>query len=310
MKRVVSNDEIAHLWFHQTQPEARNAKRSYYFEGDTIYSYGRHFPIARHVETKRGKAVLFTTESRSITTTGHTFRVRSAIPNATLTFYVPSFPEPDSPKDATSHKDNFAYFAREIETALGKSARARKSWAIESYHGRAGWLVEQCKGYCKFFALRVPKLPTVSPLNSEGMEKIKAKEAERKAAERKENARLAAERAEHERTKCDRWRAGEYVGSLYNVPVMLRIGLVGGESVVETSRGARVPVSHALLGLAFVRKVVKSGVEYVRNGHTFHLGTFPVDRIETDGTLHAGCHVISFAEIERLVPELEKFAES
>jgi hypothetical protein len=82
---------------------------------------------------------------------------------------------------------------------------------------------------------------------------------------------------------------------------MLRIN--GNE--VETSLGARVPVSHAKRGLAFVRRVVSSGQEYVRNGHTLHLGHYAIDRIETDGTLHAGCHVIKFSEIENLAPALD-----
>lgn len=65
-------DMVAHLWAHQAQDSARIGGRgNFYFEGDTIYSYGSHFPIARHVETKRGRAVLFTTRDYSVTTSGH-----------------------------------------------------------------------------------------------------------------------------------------------------------------------------------------------------------------------------------------------
>ena len=71
-----------------------------------------------------------------------------------------------------------------------------------------------------------------------------------------------------------------------------------------------MPVSHAKRGLAFVRKVVASGQEFVSNGHTFHLGHYSIDRIEANGTLHAGCHVISLAEIENLAPALDAVTAS
>ena len=35
------------------------------------------------------------------------------------------------------------------------------------------------------------------------------------------------------------------------------------------------------------------------------LGHYTIDRIEANGTLHAGCHVISLAEIENLAPALD-----
>lgn len=45
---------------------------SFFFRGDTIYSYGQHFPIARHVTGTRGRAaVLFTTRDYSKTTSKH-----------------------------------------------------------------------------------------------------------------------------------------------------------------------------------------------------------------------------------------------
>lgn len=101
--------------------------------------------------------------------------------------------------------------------------------------------------------------------------------------------------------KIEKWRAGEQAYLPYDAPTMLRIK--GDE--VQTSRGASVPVSHAKRGLKFVRGVMASGTEYVRNGHTLHLGHYPIDKVTTDGTLYAGCHVIPWAEIERIAPELD-----
>jgi hypothetical protein len=88
---------------------------------------------------------------------------------------------------------------------------------------------------------------------------------------------------------------------LYDILPMLRIA--GNE--VETSLGARFPIAHAKSGLAFVRKVRESGEAYVRNGHTIHLGPYSIDRIEPNGTVKAGCHVVCWEEIERIAPLLD-----
>lgn len=54
-KNVYKTAEIPHLWFHKTQQSARN-HGNLFFDGDTIYSYGYHFQIARHVTNERGEA--------------------------------------------------------------------------------------------------------------------------------------------------------------------------------------------------------------------------------------------------------------
>lgn len=86
MKHVYPTNEIAHLWAHKTQTSARNGQGNFYFDGDTIYSYGSHFPIARHVAAAAGNAVLFTTRTRSVTTSRHVSDVRRAIPDAVPVF--------------------------------------------------------------------------------------------------------------------------------------------------------------------------------------------------------------------------------
>lgn len=67
MKHVFNTSEVAHIWAAQSQQSGRNAQGNFYFEGQTIYSYGRHFPIATIV----GNDVLFTDKSYSNTTAKH-----------------------------------------------------------------------------------------------------------------------------------------------------------------------------------------------------------------------------------------------
>lgn len=53
MKIVMNNEAVAHAWAHKTQQIARNSGRNFYFEGEAIYSFGRHFIIAAHMDDGR-----------------------------------------------------------------------------------------------------------------------------------------------------------------------------------------------------------------------------------------------------------------
>jgi hypothetical protein len=144
------------------------------------------------------------------------------------------------------------------------------------------------------------------------MREIKAREAQRQAKEAVATKRRQAEAIRAEAERCERWRKGENVGYISG-PIMLRIRTFGADAGaqfavarLETSRGVQIPISHAKRALVFVRSVKESGSEFVTNGHTFHVGEYKIDRVEADGTLHAGCHVIAYSEIERIAPELER----
>lgn len=76
-----SQSEVAHLWAHQLQDEARYAHGNFYFEGDTIYSYGYHYPCGRIVTNRRGeKAYVLNSSSSSNTTAKHMGYTIGAIP--------------------------------------------------------------------------------------------------------------------------------------------------------------------------------------------------------------------------------------
>ena len=308
IRKVFPTSEIPHLWFHQTQSDARS-QGNVFFDGDTIYSYGTHFPIARHVKSKSGRrAVLFTTRRYSVTTSGHCSSVRQSIPSGTTVFSVPNVRSDSWSGNVVDHAANLAHFVAESKDALGKARRARVSG--QYYLASAFGLRETAQKYARFFGVPCPVfdfLPTGKDLKA-----LKAGIAER-AERHKASQALAAQREEARQAERHRiemldfaeksalWRAGNpNVRLPWGAETLLRIK---GDQV-ETSRGARVPVSHAIALLLTIRKVVARGVEFISNGHTIHIGHYSVDRIETDGTLHAGCHVIKFDEIERLAPEL------
>ncbi len=118
-KHVFDTGEIPHLWAHRTQDEARNRQGNLYFTGDTIYSYGSHFPIARHATNHAGeRAVLFTTATYSVTTSSHCSAVRSSIPSGIRVFHVPNVCHGrycGNDLTADDHAGNLADYVERIE---------------------------------------------------------------------------------------------------------------------------------------------------------------------------------------------------
>lgn len=98
MKRVFSDIyQVAHLWAHQTQEEARNSQGNFYFYKNTIYSYGNHFPCGKIVFNKRGeKAYVLNDNSYSNTTSKHQGVVQSSIPFGSTTFTTSGASTPDT----------------------------------------------------------------------------------------------------------------------------------------------------------------------------------------------------------------------
>ena len=309
-RHVFLTSEIAHLWFHRTQDSARNAQGNLYFTNETIFSYGDHFPIARHIKNASGKksAVLFTSKDYSVTTSGHKSDVRRAIPAGTQVFDVLSIAG-GSWSGMIDHSANLTAYVADSKESLGKAGRARISGSYDLKQAFA--YREKAKAYAKFFGVSCPKfdfLPkgkVLKALQAQIAERAERHEASQALASEREQAR----RAEQYRIdmldfaeKSALWRAGNpNVRLPWGADTLLRIS--GNE--VETSRGARVPASHAIALLATIRKVVARGEEFTPNGHTIHIGHYSVDKIATDGTLTAGCHVIKYGEIELLAPVLE-----
>jgi hypothetical protein len=222
--------------------------------------------------------------------------VARAIPPDVPVFRVPHLRS--SWGDLPNHADNVESYVRRISELLGKAKRARVN---RDWHQReALGLREQLQRYVSFFDLSDVAVPESDELDSLQAWITAHEEEERQR--REETARLAeGERRRERAEQIQRFYAGDLnVSYIPGVSPMLRV--VGDE--VQTSLGARFPASHARRGLDFIHKVRESGREYIRNGHTIHLGHYVIDRIEPDGTVHAGCHVVKWEEIDRITPQL------
>jgi hypothetical protein len=307
-KQVFSTGEIPHLFAHKVQESARNAQGNFYFTGTdgapvSLWSYGSHWEIMRHVTTKRGSAVLWNSDSRSVTTSGQTREALSAVPPDVPKFRVTRLQQFDLRYDAKAqHAKQLEGYAYDINLHLLQATRARSSWRKESEHNTAQKLTDERNAYVTFFGLRNKPLADVPALDSQQIQAIKAKEAARVKAENTKQEKLRAERAAKEAESLALWIGGQLAyGHFPNSPVALRIN--GNE--IETTLGARVPLAHAKRALVLVRAVVSRGETWQTNGHTCHIGNYKLDRIEADGTLRAGCHVIARSEWERIAPQLD-----
>ena len=277
---VYPADMVAHLWAHKAQKSARNGG-NVYFDGDTIYSYGSHFPIARHVETRHGRAVLFTTRDYSVTTSGHKWTVLGACKHLTV-FHVQHPTDTDRKAQFAEYRERYLALARKYSRA-----RSNKPWILGSLRD----LVDEANRFAQFFGLRC-RLSLPDDLS--GMV------AECQAIEKREKARkqrAEAKRAREEQERIRQWANGEtdYCPS-NGQAIRLRVK----DDELQTSRGARVPLDHAIKAFRVIKRLRSKGESYERNGYTIHLGHFALDAIDPQGNVTAGCHNVAWEEIERV----------
>ena len=179
-------DMVAHLWANRSQDSARNPGNNLYFDRETIYSYGNHFPIARHVETKRGRAVLFTTRDYSVTTSGHKWTVLGACKHLTV-FHV-QHPTDSDRKRNWSNIGSLRRTSPQVHTSA-------KQQTVDSRAVRH--LVDEANPFAQFFGLR-SRLSMPADMSAMVGE---CKAIEKRDCERKQRAEAKRRRESLERCK-------------------------------------------------------------------------------------------------------------
>lgn len=283
----MDNKQCAHLWANKSRPEACGSH--FFFEGDTIYSYGHHFPIARHYLG----CVLLTAQGYSNTTARHISITRSACSHL-KTFTV------ENPLKAPGKADLAAYRERIKDAALA-AARARNA---EFHLNQLEHIVAEANLFSHTFGF----VTTFDVPSDTDLAKLKAKAAASAARERKA-AKLKREKAEAEAAeKVEQWKNGEPVSvpsGISKVYLRVRLHMQTDETgacspsekkVLETSKGAVVPLAEAEKAFRFI--MLKREAGWHRNGETFKVGDFQLDEVTARG-VKAGCHFIEWDEIER-----------
>lgn len=304
VKSILTTDQVIHVWAQRTQSYGQNAKRSVFFEGDKLFSYGYHWLMAQFVTNARGElAALINSEryTQGTTTNNHTNSARHAVRDDVPRFAVagaggdldwngdgapPVLPE----RKVKAALDD--YVAKAVE-AFGKAKRARSQWSINYQTRRAVETMEEAQAFADWsgYAWERPDLGAALASAQEAVKRARAREAQALAdAKAKAADDFAAWQAGAAR-RCPAAFATDEKGSVY----LRKAG-----DLLETSRGASVPWDHAVKAFRFIKLCKAKGEAFQRNGRTVRVGHFTVDRIAPNGDMHAGCHFFSWTRIEEV----------
>ncbi len=297
MKKVVSTSEVAHLFANQSQYEARTpGTGSFFFKGDTIYSYGYHFRIAKHVTNDRGQtAVLFTERGYSNSTAKHISVVRNAVWGNII---MVSTLDAGSDNRYDAEPENI--FNRWVQTGEAIAEKLKKAKKPEIYLNQLDGLKHKVEKYAEFFDLEIPNhlvfLLSIEDKNQfEGYEAAKTKAA----AELAERLKKQNSKATDEQIK--KFRSGE--SNLVRTRAYgfdyLRFNDTSNR--VETSQGVQIPAAIAKDFYSLVLQTISKG------GCT-NCGTVLMDRYSVQEINKAfivvGCHKIEIKEIKLLTKNL------
>jgi hypothetical protein len=273
MKKVVTPQEVAHLFANQLQSEATTQGRNFYFYNDKIYSYGSHFCIARFVDDN---TLLFTERGYSNTTAKHIAQVRNATSHKERIYcYNPT----------GTHLENFNHWLNEAENNIKKLSNARKP---ENYILELQRIKARAEKYANYFEIQ-------TPLSLRNALKITDKEETKEYLETKqtlieaEKKRKEIEAKKEHKKALAKWRKFKQ-GSLY-----LRDGfdyLRKDSENFQTSQGVKIPLA---VGLRFynaiVNKTIKAGDKFL---------DYTISEVN-DKLIKIGCHTITLKEINAIV---------
>jgi hypothetical protein len=310
MRTVFNNDELSHVWASQTQSTGRSSTGNFYFEGVTIFSYGRHFPIAKFVTGNKGeKAVLVNINDYGPTTSNHKSLVRKAIPGNIQQFKVYLSADRDLSFENPRHCEQYrSRIAKLYEDAI-KNPIMKRAERLNTMLR----IQKEAVAYAAFFGLKKEKFPLPASESeiqdlingsTEHLKKLKANLTESQKSAQLKAEKLAKARAK-EQAKLDAVKVQEWKDGLisnYSLPgrvteVALRIE--GDE--IATSKGARVPILDGLKIIKLAEKCQAEKLEfYPPADFDRGIGRYNLDRIDSNGDVHAGCHHIKFDEIKRL----------
>lgn len=302
--RLRDASEVAHVWASRSQAEGRCS--NVFFDGPNIYSYGRHFLIARFDDKRR--AVVMTDRRYSVTTAKHARLVRAAVSHMDV-HHVP-YPE-DLEKSAGELLGRIerAYVAavgargirpnglRELESLIDGAARTCATFKddISSKACRNIMTWKRRKDAGKLYPKKDLEAMTRRRVESCAQERARKKEQEERRAA--EEARRNADQLK----VLDAWTRGEsderpYENWKSRLPTRLRVK----DGRVETSRGAQITVRRA----AALWALLCAGRDVA--GAT--LDNYTVN--SWDGSaLVVGCHSIAADELRRMAAVLKLAGE-
>ena len=292
MKKVFSShNEAAHIWASQSQAEGRAG--NIFFENGVIYSYGRHFPVARFAP-EYGNIVLFTSRGYSSSTGKHKGIIRAAIPPSFHVIYC------DDPSRPASH--NLGIWEKSILRMRGDFAQSTRKISAGNIAAAIYQLTSEALAYCEALKIAAPEWIKDNDAEKAARayvsEAAKLRDAKR-AIKQEENNRIAALESEE---RLALWLTGENVNAngFQFSNTLLRIK---GEQI-ETTRGAKIPVSDALKIYPLLARTKRNGGKIEAGLHSINLGAYRFNSFDGENLI-VGCHSIAWAQIEKMAQELK-----
>lgn len=318
MKTVFENRMVAHVWAQRNQAQGRSSNGQFYFNGDTIYSYGSHFPIASFVKDLQGNdRLLFVTRSYSVTTSRHIAYVRQALSQEQQSMIVYCY------TPTNSHSSNIEHYDLDIKEYLRMLSQYANTKIRQSTRDKIACNINvqitRRNEYGKLFIKDYK--PLVLPENIAQLAEDLAKQEKNKMVALKRKRTLAKNkrlteaesilgkrenwpelwRDKYEAIECD-YDVRNTFDSYLREKIGVLLRLVDNEIV--TSKGARFPIDHAKKAFTLIKKIHDNKGSYTHDNHTVALGNFRIDEIESTGNVKAGCHYVKYEEIELMAKRL------
>lgn len=294
-----SNEFCAHRWAHGVQSYGATGNKNLYFEGDTIFSYGSHYPIARkYTNGKTGadlkRFVLFNSNGSTMTTEGkHKNAVRSALRGYLDYIAVPYPTEP-------LHSENESYLLNCIAACIEYSLNSRVQYRsympdhlascisdLNNYYGYTGQK--------KCFVLDDCTREIFNTLHNEKRDRDAKKEEAKRAA------RIAKDAALYSEFGPSYWADWARHAVEKSAPSHLElkhdyVRIKADGVTLETQRRAEVPL-----------EIVKSLVARVDAGlkiQGLSAGGFRIDSepsLDPEQIVKVGCHRISLVQVREVL---------
>jgi hypothetical protein len=158
--------ECARVWVRQTQDEGAAGRMPggsmrMKFDGPVIYSYGRHFPLARIIYNEANVAyVLVNGDSYSVTTSRHQAEVRSAINSYMGERHSVFYVNTRAVQNCTGKQGRdavYAYYEGEFAAAMRRAETPRLRHATrEALRSECVYVAEAANRFARVFGDPVP----------------------------------------------------------------------------------------------------------------------------------------------------------
>lgn len=284
----MSHSDVAHHWANRVGTSAKGGNM--YFEGERIYSYGKHFCIARLLPSN---VVVFGTHSYSMTTSKHQSLARQAAVHRKFVYCYD--PNGSAASNMAAARSEAMHLLVEADTKPRIRQTTRDQMRV-----RSAAVIQSANEYLA--ALPDNEKVGIQPLEIDPVQVENVKQARlREVAAEAERHR---KRLEAERVRVEEWRRHEANG--YLEATALRLSMDGSE--VETSKGAHIPVNHARRLWPLIENVRAVGKPLVNRD--MKLGVYTLTEIKVDGSIVVGCHNIPYSEIEGIARALGLLAET